>query len=116
MLDTVRYTARTMWGFILCCGLALASSYLVSDRAKVFLPFAFVLVIIAVAARYGVMVGILGSIASAIIFAHLLYSPLHSFHVDDVTARTGLAWMVLGGIAIPYLVLPGVHSRGNDKK
>ena len=116
MLETVRYTARTMWGFILCCGLALASAYLVSDRAKVFLPFAFVLVIVAIAARYGVMVGILGSIGSAIIFAHLLYSPLHSFQVDDATARTGLAWMVLCGIAIPYLVLPGVHHRSNDKK
>ena len=111
----MRFTARTMWGFILCCGLALASVYLVSDHVKVFLPFVFVLVLIAIAARYGVMVGILGSIASAIIFARLLYAPIHSFEVQDMTARTGLAWMVLGGIAIPYLVLPGVRSRSSKK-
>jgi K+-sensing histidine kinase KdpD len=117
LLDTVKWTARTMWGFILCCGLALASAYTFSTHAaKLVLPFAFVLVIVAVAARYGVMVGILGSIGSALIFAHLLYAPMHSFQVDDTTARASLAWMVLGGIAIPYLLFPGLRSRGNHKK
>jgi hypothetical protein len=50
-----------------------------------------------------------------LIFAHLLYAPLHSFAVDDKTARASLAWMVLGGIAIPYLLLPGMGSRRNKK-
>jgi len=58
-----------------------------------------------------VMVGILGSITSAVIFAHLLYAPLHSIRVDDTAARASLAWMILAGIAIPYLVLPGLRSR-----
>jgi K+-sensing histidine kinase KdpD len=97
--------------------LALLSAYTFSAHAgKAVLPFAFVLVIVAIAARYGVMVGILGSIGSALIFAHLLYSPFNSFRVDDVTARASLAWMVLGGIAIPYLLIPGLRSRGGHKK
>jgi K+-sensing histidine kinase KdpD len=112
LLDTLKWTARTAWGLLLCSALAVGSAYLFSNHpSRIFLPFLFVIVIVAIAARYGVMVGILGSIVSAIIFAHLLYAPLHSIRVDDITARASLAWMVLGGIGIPYLVLPGLRSR-----
>lgn len=112
LLDTIRWTARTTLGLLLCSALAMGSAYLFSARPwRIFLPIAFVIVIVAVAARYGLMVGILGSILSAAIFAHILYTPIHSILVDDVTARASLAWMILGGIAIPYLVLPGVRSR-----
>jgi K+-sensing histidine kinase KdpD len=111
LLKTVKWTARTIWGLVLCSALAVGSGYAFSDRPhRVLLPFLFVIVIVAIAARYGVMVGILGSIVSAIIFAHELYSPLHSIAVDDVAARASLAWMILGGIAIPYLVLPGLRT------
>lgn len=111
-LDTLRWTARTAWGLLLCSALAVGSAYLFSNHpSMVILPFLFVIVIVAIATRYGVMVGILGSVVSAGIFARLLYAPLHSFRVDDATARAALAWMILGGIAIPYLVLPGIRSR-----
>lgn len=116
LLKTVRWTARTVWGLLLCSALAVGSGYAFSNHpSRVVLPFLFVIVIVAIAARYGVMVGILGSIVSAVIFAHELYSPLHSIAVDDMAARASLAWMILGGIAIPYLVLPGLRS-GSDKK
>ena len=112
MLDTLKWTARTVWGLILCSILALGSAHLFSNySARIFVPLLFVLVIVAAAARYGVMVGILGSIVSAIIFARLLYAPLHSILVEDQTARASLAWMILGGIAIPYLVLPGLRGK-----
>lgn len=112
LIDTLKWTARTTLGLTLCSALAVGSAYLFSNHpSNVFLPFLFVIVIVAVAARYGVMVGILGSIVSAVIFAHLLYSPLGSLQVDDITARSALAWMVLGGIAVPYLVLPGLRSN-----
>ena len=111
-LETLKWTARTTWGLIICATLAIASAYTFSKQSWIiFLPTLFVIVIVAVAARYGVMVGILGSIVSAVIFAHLLFAPLHSLYVADDTARASLAWMVLGGIAIPYLVFPGVRSR-----
>jgi hypothetical protein len=31
--------------------------------------------------------------------------------VDNTTERASLAWMVLGGIAIPYLITPGLRSK-----
>ena len=107
---------------MLCSGFALGSAYLFSNHPwATFLPFFFVIVIVGIAARFGVTVGILGSIVSAAIFAHLLYSPANSFRVEDATARAALAWMVLGGIAIPYLVFPGLRSNTklrstNEKK
>jgi K+-sensing histidine kinase KdpD len=116
LLETLKWTARTIWGLLLCSALAVGSGYLFSNHPyRVFLPILFVVVIVAVAVRYGVAVGILGSIISAVIFAHLLYAPLHSFHVIDSTARASLAWMILGGIAIPYLVVPGLRSQRNKK-
>lgn len=116
LLNTARWTVRTILGLLLCASLAVGASYLFSDRPwSIFLPILFVVVIVGVAARYGVTVGILGSIVSAVIFAHLLFSPLHSLYVENDTARASLAWMVLGGIAIPYLVLPGLRSRGSKK-
>jgi K+-sensing histidine kinase KdpD len=110
--DTLKWTARTAWGLLLCSTLALVSAYIFSNhRAAVFVPFLFVLVIVAIAARYGVPVGILGSIISAMIFARLLFAPMHSLQVASATERASLAWMVLGGVAIPYLVIPGLRSR-----
>ncbi|ABF39261.1 hypothetical protein Acid345_0256 [Candidatus Koribacter versatilis Ellin345] len=115
-LETLKWTARTVWGLLICTTLAIGCSYLFSAQPWIiFLPIGFVVVIVAVAARYGVMVGILGSILTAAIFAHLLFTPLHSFRVEDDAARASLAWMLLGGIAIPYLLLPDLRSR-NDKK
>ncbi len=111
-METLKWTARTTWGLIICATMAVGCSYLFSTQPWIFfLPVLFVVVIVAVAARYGVMVGILGSIVSAGIFAHLLFSPLHSLRVDNDTARASLAWMLLGGIAIPYLMLPGLRDK-----
>lgn len=116
LLSTLKWTARTAWGLALCSGLAFTAAYLFSRRpSRIFLPLLFVIVIVAVAARYGVMVGILGSVVSAAIFAHVLYPPLHSLAVSDSSARASLAWMILGGIAIPYLLLPGLRSRNSKK-
>ncbi len=114
-LATLKWTVRTMVGLVICTGLAFAAADAFSNHPwGVFLPFLFVIVIVAAAARYGVTVGILGSIISAAIFAHLLYAPLHSFRVEDESARAALAWMILGGIAIPYLMFPGLRSRAKS--
>ena len=115
-MNTLRWTARTTLGLLLCSGLALCAAYFFSNLPwSAFVPILFVIVIVAIAVRYGVTVGILGSLISAAIFARLLYSPFHSLEVDDTTARAALAWMILGGTVIPYLLLPGLHSRGNKK-
>ena len=92
--DTLKWTARTAWGLLLCSTLALVSAYIFSNhRAALFVPFLFVLVIV------------------AIVFARLLFAPTHSLQVANATERASLAWMVLGGVAIPYLVIPGLRSR-----
>lgn len=112
LIDTLKWTARTTVGVLLCTALAVGTALLFSNHPwSVFLPIVFVVVIVLIAMRYGVTVGILGSIISAVIFAHLLYEPLYSLQVNDTTERAALAWMILGGIAIPYLVLPGTRSN-----
>lgn len=115
-MNTLKWTFRTTLGVLLCSGLAVCAAYFLSNLPwSAFVPVLFVFVIVAVAVHYGVTVGILGSIISAVIFAHLLYSPLHNLEVSDTTARAALAWMILGGTVIPYFLLPGVHSRDNKK-
>ncbi len=116
LVNTLKWTARTTLGLLLCSGLALCAAYCFSRLTwNAFVPLLFGVVIIAIAVRYGVTVGILGSLVSAAIFAHLLYSPYHSLEVDDRTARAALAWMILGGTVVPYLLLPGLHPRRNKK-
>jgi K+-sensing histidine kinase KdpD len=78
------------------------------------LPFLFLGVVLALGVRYGRAVGILGSIISALIFAHALYQPVGSFFVADQAARSALAWAVLVGVTISFLLLPTgeeVHHR-----
>jgi K+-sensing histidine kinase KdpD len=70
------------------------------------LPLLFAIVQIAIAARFGVKVSVVGSISAAVIFATVLYSPTGSLAVDSATARANLAWMVLASVALSYLLLP----------
>jgi hypothetical protein len=61
--------------------------------------------------RYGIAVGVIGSLLSAAIFATMLFSPVGSFRVTDHAARQNLAWMVLGGIALSYLFAPSDSAQ-----
>ena len=84
---------------------------------RLLLPFVFLAVVFALGLRYGRVIGILGSIISAFIFAHALYRPIGSFFVADHAARAALAWTVLAGVAISFLLLPTgeeVHHRRVD--
>jgi len=73
---------------------------------KVFLPLWFVAALVALAVRYGLVVGIVGSLLSAAIFATTLFSPIGSLWISDHAARQNLAWMVLGGVVLSYLLAP----------
>ncbi len=73
---------------------------------RVFLPLWFVAVLVVLGLRYGIAVGVIGSLLSAAIFATILFSPVGSFRVTDHAARQNLAWMVLGGVALSYLFAP----------
>lgn len=78
---------------------------------KVFLPLWFVAVLVVLALRYGIAVGVIGSMLSAAIFATTLFSPLGSLWVSDHAARQNLAWMVLAGVALSCLFAPSDSTR-----
>lgn len=83
---------------------------------KLVLPFAFLAGVLILGLRYGRAVGMVGSIVSALIFAHALYQPIGSFFVADQTARSVLAWTVLIGVSMSFLFLPTADELHHRKK
>jgi K+-sensing histidine kinase KdpD len=81
------------------------------DDLKVFLPLWFVAVLVVLALRYGIAVGVIGSLLSAAIFATTLFKPVGSLWISDLAARQNLAWMVLAGVALSYLFAPSDSAR-----
>jgi K+-sensing histidine kinase KdpD len=73
---------------------------------RLLVPIGFVAILVALAARFGALVGILGAVLAALVVARYLYSPLGSFHVDDVAARKSLSWMLVGASALSFLLFP----------
>jgi len=81
---------------------------------KVFLPLWFVAVLLVLALRYGITVGVIGSLLSAAIFAITLFSPIGSLRISDQSARQNLAWMVLAGVVLSYLFAPSDSEQGKS--
>lgn len=105
MLPRLPKPVATVVGVLLCGASAIVSAMLLVARpSRVIVPLAFVLVVVLLAMRYGSAVGVFGSLVSAFIFAYFLYPPLHSFRVESEAARANLGWMVLGGVALPFLL------------
>lgn len=104
---------------LLCAAAAWAVSQFGWDPShKMVLPFAFLALVLVLGGRYGRAVGMLGSIVSALIFAHALYQPIGSFFVADQTARSVLAWAVLIGVSTSFLFLPSqdeLHHHHHKK-
>jgi hypothetical protein len=71
-----------------------------------FLPIAFIFVLVVLSRQFGVGVSLAGSLSAAIIFALFLFPPLGSAHVENSSARLSLGWMVLGAVAVSYLLYP----------
>ncbi len=107
MLPTVPTRLRAAFGVLLSAACAYVLALLFAGRdVRVFLPLWFVAVLVMLAMRYGIAVGIIGSLLSALIFAHTLFTPVGSLRISDHVARQNLAWMVLGGVALSYLFAP----------
>lgn len=97
---------------LIAAGAAYSLAWLFAGHdIKVVLPLWFVAVLVVLGLRYGIAVGVIGSLLSAAIFATMLFSPLGSFRVTDRAARQNLAWMVLGGVALSYLFAPSSSAR-----
>jgi K+-sensing histidine kinase KdpD len=84
--------------------------------AQEFIPFAFLGVVLALGWVFGRMVGIIGSVVSALVFAHLMYAPVGSFQIADQGARSGVAWMLLAGVSLSYLLLPADRDHPDRSK
>jgi K+-sensing histidine kinase KdpD len=98
---------RTLTGLFLSLAAAFILAGLFAHSTfRLLVPFGFVFVLIVLAARFGVIVSVLGSLVAAIVFAHRLYPPLGSIHVDQGAARESLGWMILAAVALSYLLFP----------
>jgi hypothetical protein len=60
-----------------------------------------------------VSAGVIGSVVAAVIFAIFLYQPIGSVATANRTARSNLAWLVLGGLVCSYLL--GATSGGQQR-
>lgn len=83
---------------------------------RLLLPFIFLGFVLALGLRYGRLVGILGSIVSALVFAHALYQPVGSFFIADQAARSAVAWALLLGVSTSFLLLPTAEDRRHHHK
>ncbi len=79
------------------------------------LPFVFLAVVLVLGMIFGRAVGVFGSIIAATVFAHSLYAPVGSVRVADQSARSGLAWMLLAGVSLSFLLLPAGRGSSGTK-
>ena len=115
MLRRAPRKLRATVGVLLASGAAYLLAAFFAGHAghevQIILPLWFIAVLVALAVRYGMAVGVVGSLLSAAIFATTLFSPTGSLRISDLAARRNLAWMVLGGIALSYLFAPSDSAR-----
>lgn len=94
-------------GVLLAAGASFGLAELFSgSQSRNVLPLCFIAVLYLLSWRFGVEVGVIGAFLCAGIFAHFLFAPTGSWHVEDAVARRNLAWMVAGSIALVYLLVP----------
>jgi K+-sensing histidine kinase KdpD len=97
-------------------GLAVTVSFVTArlfagSQLRSLLPLAFIGVLFALGRRYGSAAAVVGSLLSAFVFAHSLFDPSGSWHVQDAIARRNLLWMVMGTVLLSYLFLPSGSQR-----
>ncbi len=103
---------RPVAGVLLCAATAGLSVALFGRHpASASLPLMFIAVVFAVAMWFGTLVGIAGSVLAALIFSYFLF-PVGSFTVSSPAARSNIAWMLLAGIVISFLLAP-THQQSH---
>lgn len=102
-------------GVLICAWSAALLAFIFHEfpsRATM-VPIAFLFVVVLVSIRFGITSGVIGSAIAALIFATFLYAPLGSPQIDSKPARSNIAWLVLGGLSISYLL--GSTSSGGPQ-
>lgn len=103
---------RTTLGVLLAAAAATAMALTGRESdTRFLLPWLFIVILIALSARYGPTVSLFGSALAVIIFARRLYSPLGSLSVADENAKASLGWMALIAISASYLLFPKQNPR-----
>ena len=106
----------TAIGTLLCASVALVLVLVFHrSRLELTLPLISLAVVIAVAARFGVATGVLGSLISALLLAYFVYAPEHSLRVASPDARANLSWLLLGGISLSFLFAPRREVAGKNE-
>jgi len=85
-----------------------------SSPAKMLIPFVCLGTLAFVSMKFGSTSGIIGTLASAALFAVFLFQPLLSLRVSDATQRNNLIWMILIGTITSALL--GVQPQTRNRK
>jgi K+-sensing histidine kinase KdpD len=108
---------RPLVGVALSIVAAVSLGYAFAGRdVRIVLPLWFVVILFLLALRYGMAVGVVGSLLSAVIFACMLFHPLGSWRIDDQAARQNLAWMILAAVALSLLFAPSSSKPKQPEK
>jgi len=106
----------TAIGTLLCASVALVLALIFHrSRLELALPLICLAVVIAIATRFGVATGVLGSLISALLLAYFVYAPQHSLRVASADARANLSWLLLGGISLSFLFAPRRQIAGKNE-
>lgn len=103
LLYTLQSTIGVAVSALCAVGVALIFS---RTHWKLAAPFLFAAVLVLLASRFGALVSVVGSLLACLIFALLLFSPVHSLKVEDENERATLAWMILLSVSASYLLFP----------
>lgn len=106
----------TAIGTLLCASVALVLALIFHrSRLELTLPLISLAVVIAIATRFGVATGVLGSLISALLLAYFVYAPQHSLRVASPDARANLSWLLMGGISLSFLFAPRRQIAGKNE-
>ncbi|MGA3125223.1 MAG: DUF4118 domain-containing protein [Candidatus Korobacteraceae bacterium] len=101
------YTLQSAFGIAISALCAIAVALVFSrTQWKLAAPFLFAAILVLLARRFGAIISVVGSLLASIIFPLLLFTPLHSLHVENETERAALAWMILLSVSASYLLFP----------
>lgn len=103
-------------GTLLSAVLAALLTFLFHKSAiRGFLPIAFIVVLVLLSRQFGLAVSLAGSLSAAIVFSLFLFPPVGSARVENDAARMNIAWMILGAVAVSYLLYP-TNPMDNSRK
>lgn len=83
-----------------------ASKAAIGHSWEVSVPLVFVAILLIISMIFGARAGILGTVVAALVFSLLLLRSLEKLHLALDAARANLAWMLLLGISLSFLLAP----------